>query len=907
MNLTYKLLSNVLMRRSRCKKYTVKYLSFFVAAIITVCTFSSPVTVFSSYQQSETLLSSNTINVPGENHLTITQAINQVQDGGIIQISPGNYNEHIEIIGISKRFTIKASSEGSVTISASGSKGIMVIRNSGPITIDGINFSNGFSSIDGYGGGVSIDNSIVTIVNCAFIGNKGEQPNAGGGGIFAVNGAKVFIDNTKFEGNTDRNYGGAIAIESGSLAYIIHSAFLSNFVNVKYHLSTSAGGAIHVGNSKLRVASSTFVNNEAGYVGGAIYAIGQWMSPYEQPRSDVVISNSLFRSNKARRDSSVTFSLPTEAGAVHGEDQTRIRIFNSRFVENFAEIGGAVNSYRSKIEVYDSVFLKNRALLFGGAISATSNDTTIDGSINRPNAHLIVERSFIQGFGWGVSHGESAGGIYISGDTNRQYGNNGVSKIGTSIDNRAYIMVRNVVFFDLDTQVDSSKSHAGALMVDLGDATITNNLFLHNRSVSGGAVSLIQDTKAYLLKNIFLHNFAQKYGGALYASGVEITISDSKFVANEIGTIGNNANESYGAALFISPMIERQLSVQGVVQSNVFSENIGLPIYDRDTNSTPINNVKYDNNQFFTSYFYGQVYTNSNAGYCCKTVDQLNTLTISRNGSSTKKCTQNNLALNSPAILAVIYSSPSTILPTGAIDEQGPIPIYIAYGWSGNIHDASVNGATAEGEYGVYQTMLSGEHYIIVNNEKQSIYVENASKPKADFQVFDGKVTWSLRSGKLLDLAVDQGVDIIPSTEGQVFVYNYNSQILHRLFIITEEGGIVISQPLLSTPQRKVTTLVGLNMPPSQRLGYIPITNKGGGELEYTAKTDSPELIEIINPTGTIEGNGMIKFLVKREELGIYSANITIDAKNAGQTDVEIIVQIVPVIRSIFLPLVVKH
>ncbi|MFN8642845.1 MAG: hypothetical protein U0802_14785 [Candidatus Binatia bacterium] len=171
-----------------------------------------------------------------------------------------------------------------------------------------------------------------------------------------------------------------MALEDNSTAYIHNGSFVNNRCNLPNHNPTAAGGGIHVGNSTLRVTNSRFENNQAGYVGGGIYAIGTWTDPVTTPRSDVLVVNSTFVGNQALRDASVSLTFPTEAGALHAEDQTSARIVNSRFFFNSANTGGGVNAYRAIVDISDSHFEGNRATGFGGAngfggaISMISND-----------------------------------------------------------------------------------------------------------------------------------------------------------------------------------------------------------------------------------------------------------------------------------------------------------------------------------------------------------------------------------------------------------------------------------------------------------------------------------------------------------------------------------------------------
>jgi len=88
---------------------------------------------------------------------------------------------------------------------------------------------------------------------------------------------------------------------------------------------------------------------------------GSWSSTPSTPAAHVTIANSTFVNNRARRDASVSPLAPTEGGAVHAEDQTTLEIYQSRFVTNSADTGGAVSLYRAGVVVADSAFRGNWA------------------------------------------------------------------------------------------------------------------------------------------------------------------------------------------------------------------------------------------------------------------------------------------------------------------------------------------------------------------------------------------------------------------------------------------------------------------------------------------------------------------------------------------------------------------
>jgi predicted outer membrane repeat protein len=141
------------------------------------------------------------------------------------------------------------------------------------------------------------------------------------------------------------------------VAFIHNSTFLNNRVNLPNHLPAPGGPSSrrtprHPPPVGLRITNTRFEGNQAGYVGGAIYALGFWTAPESTPKVDLLCTNCTFVNNAAVRDPSVAFAAPAVGGAVHIEDQTTARFFSSRFVTNSARQGGALSNYRAKLEIW---------------------------------------------------------------------------------------------------------------------------------------------------------------------------------------------------------------------------------------------------------------------------------------------------------------------------------------------------------------------------------------------------------------------------------------------------------------------------------------------------------------------------------------------------------------------------
>ena len=695
------------------------------------------------YAEEETTLESDSIIHVPVDVADLQQAIRLVQNDGTIELAAGTYpspNSGFELNNLQKGFTIRAAEGATVILDGGGTRPILRIMNTSlsegkSVVFEGLTFANGYSDLDGLAGGITIYRAQATFVASTFENNHGYQPTTGGGGIVVALGSEVSFYDCNWRNNTARNYGGGLAVNEDAKVVVVNSNFANNRTNVENHLITAAGGGIHVGNSDLEVIGSTFEGNEAGYVGGAIYAIGTWADPVSVPRSNVEISNSTFINNRSVRHPSVEFPFPTEGGAFHAEDQTMASIMKSIFITNQSMVGGAVNLYRSIVEVDQSFFLGNQAVGsgsangFGGALSATSNDTNIDGNSNRRPAHLEVSNSLIQGrYNSVTTVGQAGGGIYVSGDTNRTYGVNGASQMGTAEENRAKLIIDNSMIVDTDVQEMETAPGTGigaGLMVDLADLTVKDSMIilsdaLGGKNSSGGGIAIINQSYADISVTTIAGNTAGKYGAGLLVQGSEINLSNSVLIENELSPgIDELITESFGSVIFTSPDLARNIAVTGVLKNNIISNNTGLPIFDDDRTDGPINDVRYDGNTIYSTTFDDRIYTNSLPGYCCRTLSGLNDLIIERaNGVSTDKVYDPNELVETLPVVGEIMAVP-TLLVTSNSDDM---PLYLGYAWSGG-GEVTLNGDPLAENAGVATTSNPGIHTLSVGDVNFSIDV----------------------------------------------------------------------------------------------------------------------------------------------------------------------------------------
>ncbi len=117
---------------------------------------------------------------------------------------------------------------------------------------------------------------------CTFSGNFALSSATGGGAILVKGGALVRLTDSLFEDNGAILRAGGIEVTRATLI-VERSQFNRNRVDLPGHATNAAGGAIYVVDGVARVFRSRFVQNAAGFSGGAILAIGVWQQPLGQP------------------------------------------------------------------------------------------------------------------------------------------------------------------------------------------------------------------------------------------------------------------------------------------------------------------------------------------------------------------------------------------------------------------------------------------------------------------------------------------------------------------------------------------------------------------------------------------------------------------------------------------------
>jgi hypothetical protein len=747
---------------------------------------------------------------------TLQAAIAAVPDGGIIEMAAGTYLAPVGGFVISdqaKRFTIRAAAAATVVLSGGGTRDILRFANTSlatgrPVVFERLTFSGGVSTTDFLGGAATVVRADATFLSCVFQ-NNAANPSLTGGGAMWIDGARVFFHDTTWTGNTSRNYGGGLVVFNGSSVFIHDSIFLNNRTNLPGHAGNATGGGIHFVDATLRVTNTRFEGNQAGYVGGAIFAYGTWTDPVTTPRASLLVANSTFVNNQALRDASVAFSAPSVGGAIHVEDQATARFYNSRFVTNSAREGGAISNYRAIVEVEGGTFQGNQATgtgtgeALGGAIISLSADnpdaSTGFGTINRRSAILTVQDSLLQGrFGGVTTTARQGGCLFAGGDLNAAYGLAGITQNGTAASNRAVVGLTNVALVNCDVQGAAGVGgFGGALLGTLAALTVIDSLVIDSdASDSGGGLTLTDDSAAALGRTTLARNTAVTSGGAMYLLGGRLDVDQGRFVHNALTT--GNSGSAVLSLLDAGGGGRPAVGVAGLLQGSVVSSNTGpsaFMLLEGDAHNEPVHRLEYRTNQIFPNNT--SVYWNSLMGP--RDVVGLNTLIVTRSGtSSTDKAPANdNVAAGSAPLVGALLGVPPERLPDNAAgDPPAPTTSYLAYAWSGG--SANLNGSPRAGNSGLEAAAGSGLQTLSVSGTPFTATVSDGPLPDlalgATPPVVGGggssTLSWSTNAGTFLDLAIDQGVSITSAAFGSVLV-TPNVTTTYRAFLVTREGGAV--------------------------------------------------------------------------------------------------------------------
>tara|TARA_R110000737_G_scaffold2923_8_gene9046 strand:+ start:377863 stop:379272 length:1410 start_codon:yes stop_codon:yes gene_type:complete len=282
-------------------------------------------------------------------YITITAAISAGANGDIIEIAPGLYPENLTISG--KDLTLRNAGGGSVTVFGQDlNKCLLITGSTTDVELEGLTFSNGFSTTAG--AGISVEGGSHANITDCIIENSN---NTGvGGGLYMSGGGT--ITNTVIRNNQSVGYGGGVYL-GGSLS--------KSFINCQIINNTGSEGggmAYAMIGDKLDMSGCVFISNTSILRGGAIAVLGSTSA------GTVEAMDCEFITNRAQN----------AGGAIWVSDGDVFRAYNSLFIENSAANDGGAIRNEQVVEAVNCTFVENSVDTEGRSDTFSSLRTDAD-------------------------------------------------------------------------------------------------------------------------------------------------------------------------------------------------------------------------------------------------------------------------------------------------------------------------------------------------------------------------------------------------------------------------------------------------------------------------------------------------------------------------------------------------
>lgn len=316
--------------------------------------------------------------------------------------------------------------------------GGLLCTGSGSATISNstISYNKLSGHFGAYGGGISAAVPI-TIINCMIAFNRVDcNSTSYGGGLYCLelatlNGCSI-SNNTSYTASSSESeyaYGGGIC---GFGSLILNNCIFQNNVALKYisHYGTFGGG-IYSKASVLTNTNCSFLNNTADY-GGAICHKPEFSG------SNFSISNCSLNNNIGRRYGGGICNYGNTWTTINPTYST-INIKNCIFSKNIAPNGAGIANLDVFPTIVNTLFAKNIADTFGGAIYNTGTNDT--GSIPRIINCTIVQNKALNGGGAIYNEHNSVSEIT---NTILWSNNTGIANDTTSSSIRRYSLVQGM-------------------------------------------------------------------------------------------------------------------------------------------------------------------------------------------------------------------------------------------------------------------------------------------------------------------------------------------------------------------------------------------------------------------------------------------------------------------------------
>ena len=460
-----------------------------------------------------------------------------------------------------------------------------IVSNGGAVYFDGstlivnnVNFKN--NTVYKYGGAIYTTGTCI-VDSSVFDGNdvqlRSQNIDNGGAAIYADNGASLLISNSQIINNhknmviRDNNVGDLVdgVVVATGYTKISKSYFRNN--SGCYGGAITTSGALIAGDdvNTLTVSGSTFKEN-GGLYGAGIFVWG----------SDFTVSDCVFDKNTAFGKGDMTPNNNNGA-AIEVTDTNKAiagTITGSKFTNNKAQYGGAIDICEGNIKITDSEFVNNSADVEGGAIDINTvngnpevlisdskfinNSASYGGAIVNVKDLTVRNTEFVNNNPDAIFNYVGFGGNLDLGIENFTDLQNAIGLVtGTLTLNQNVVMTDdeaanfvNGVVINKNIRIDGKGHTIDAR--DLGrifsigegfTVTLTNATLINGKADKGGA---IYNDGSLTLSDVKLSdNAADSYGGAVFNNG-HLVVSDSVFDSNDIVNRGSASVDYGGAAIY---------------------------------------------------------------------------------------------------------------------------------------------------------------------------------------------------------------------------------------------------------------------------------------------------------------------------------------------------------------------
>ena len=450
------------------------------------------------------------------------------------------------------------------------------IYNTGSVYAYNTNFINNTAATMG---GAVFNNGTLTIQKCIVDNNditkrtSSDSEDYGGAAIYNWYDSTLFIKNSTISNNLKNYKNGDYVVGAvtslGKTIISQNSYFVNNSGRWGGAITTSGSSLPGKKVNELSISDSTFSKN-GGLYGAGIFIQGSKFS----------ITSCVFDSNTASGKGNMTPNDNNGAAIEVTNTDKAITgtISKTKFTNNKAQYGGAIDICAGTIKIINSKFINNSADVEGGAIDINAangnpkvtisssnfinNSAPVGGAICNVHDLTVKGSTFIDNTPNTIFNWVGAGGnlnLNIRTFTDLQ---NAIGLVtGTLTLNQNIAMTAkeaadftNGITITKDIVIDGKGHTIDAKnlgrIFSIGEGftvTLTNATLINGKATEGGA---IYNDGSLTLSDVKLSdNAADSYGGAVFNNG-ELVVSDSVFDSNDIVNRGSASVDYGGAAIY---------------------------------------------------------------------------------------------------------------------------------------------------------------------------------------------------------------------------------------------------------------------------------------------------------------------------------------------------------------------